>query len=87
MDTATVLDKSDRLFSNVPETFQVGHYHSWAVKPKSVKSPLKITAEDESGHVMAIAHETYDVKGLQFHPESVMTENGMQILKNWLNID
>ncbi len=86
-DNAHVLDPADRLFKGVPGTFKIGHYHSWAVKPKSISSPLKITAEDENGHIMALTHETYDVKGVQFHPESVMTEHGYRIIKNWLNLE
>ena len=87
VDEATVLAPHERLFKGFPNTFKVGHYHSWSVKPKSVHTPLVVTSEDVSGHIMAISHEAYDVKGVQFHPESVMTEYGHQLLKNWLEID
>ncbi|MCS6831956.1 MAG: aminodeoxychorismate/anthranilate synthase component II [Flammeovirgaceae bacterium] len=82
----TVLDKDERLFKGIPSQFKVGHYHSWAVKPKSIPKCIRVTGEDELGHIMALTHTHYDVKGLQFHPESVMTEHGYQIMKNWLNI-
>lgn len=74
----------DYLFENVPASFKGCHYHSWSVKPESIQGDLQITARDENGLVMGIAHKKYDVKGLQFHPESVLTENGIQMIKNWL---
>jgi anthranilate synthase component 2 len=83
----TVLDKEDRLFKDVPEIFKVGHYHSWSVKPKSVPKHIKVTGEDELGHIMALTHTEFDVKGVQFHPESVMTEHGYRIMKNWLRME
>lgn len=85
-NTMTVLDKEERLFKGIPMQFKVGHYHSWAVKPKSLPKCIRVTGEDELGHIMALTHVEYDVKGLQFHPESVMTEHGYQIMKNWLKL-
>ena len=82
--TGTVVSHADDLFSNLPDTFQVGHYHSWAVEAASVNYPLRVTATDSLGQVMGIAHNEFDVKGLQFHPESVMTAHGLRILQNWL---
>jgi anthranilate synthase component 2 len=84
---AQVVSTDDRLFKGLPEKFRIAHYHSWAVKRDTVGSPLKISALDLEGNVMALSHETFDVKGVQFHPESVLTENGIQIMKNWLNFD
>lgn len=77
-------EHNDDLFEGMPTEFKVGHYHSWAVEEVSISSPLKITAKDKSGLVMGIAHEHYDVKGLQFHPESILTENGIKIIENWI---
>jgi anthranilate synthase component II len=83
---ARIIDRQDKLFAGLPEKFKIGHYHSWAVAYASVHKPLKITALDPEGNVMALSHTEYNVKGVQFHPESVLTENGIQIIKNWLNI-
>lgn len=80
----TVIDPSDRLFRGIPGNFNAGRYHSWTVIPSTVPEDLKITAVDEAGRVMGIAHTRYDVKGLQFHPESVLTEYGREMLENWL---
>ncbi len=81
----TVEKKDDYLFDNMTDHFKGCHYHSWSVVPESVQGDLEITARDETGLVMGIAHKTYDVRGVQFHPESVLTENGIQMIQNWLN--
>jgi anthranilate synthase component 2 len=62
----------------------VGRYHSWTVIPETFTEDLTITAVDEKGRVMGLSHKKYDVKGLQFHPESVLTEHGKEMLQNWL---
>ena len=80
-----VLDKNDRIFKEIPENFTAGRYHSWVVNEKGLPSCLKITASDDEGMIMALSHSTYDVKGVQFHPESVLTKYGKQIIFNWLN--
>jgi anthranilate synthase component II len=82
--TARVIDKSEKLFQGLPETFQATHYHSWAVTPGSLPAQLKVTAENEEGLIMAIRHTSYDVCGVQFHPESIMTPEGPKIIENWL---
>ncbi|MEA4984472.1 Aminodeoxychorismate synthase component 2 [bioreactor metagenome] len=76
--------KEDVLFRNLPVKMTVGRYHSWAVEKESLPDCLKITAVDESGMIMALAHKQYDVRGVQFHPESVLTPEGEDMLKNWL---
>lgn len=74
------------LFLNLPQKFKVGRYHSWVVEKESLKNtPLQIIAEDEQGFVMALKHQSYKVWGLQFHPESILTEFGREILINWIN--
>ncbi|GAB3501662.1 aminodeoxychorismate/anthranilate synthase component II [Spirosoma knui] len=80
----TVTDPGEPLFAGVPEELTVGRYHSWTVVPDSMPAELKTTAVDEHGRVMALAHTRFDVRGLQFHPESVLTENGVKMLENWL---
>lgn len=82
--TATVKDPNEILFKGVSPKFQATHYHSWAVVPESFTPELKITALNDEGLVMALSHVKYDVKGVQFHPESVMTPEGPLMIKNWL---
>jgi anthranilate synthase component II len=76
--------KVDYLFENLPKHFKIGHYHSWVVS-EAISDDLEILAKDELGNIMAIKHKKYDVCGLQFHPESILTENGKTILINWIN--
>jgi len=79
-----VTETSESLFKGLPKVFKAGRYHSWVVDVDTLPSCLKITATDETGMIMGLSHTQYDVRGLQFHPESVLTENGKQILSNWL---
>lgn len=79
-----VLDSSEKLYEGLPEQFKIGRYHSWAVKPESISQELKVTGEDVDGVIMSLKHTNYDVKGVQFHPESVLTENGKKMIDNWL---
>lgn len=83
--TATVRDGDDYLFRDVPPAFQATHYHSWAVRADSITPDLRVTAVNDEGMVMGLSHVRYDVKGLQFHPESVMTPEGPKMIKNWLS--
>jgi anthranilate synthase component 2 len=85
-DTAIVTDSTERIFQGLPSQIKVGRYHSWTVVPESVPEDLTITALDEKNRVMGLSHKKFDVKGLQFHPESVLTEHGKEMLKNWLSI-
>jgi anthranilate synthase component 2 len=80
----TILDENI-LFENCPDTFTVGRYHSWVVNPNNLPSDLKITAIDYDGNIMALKHNTHDVRGVQFHPESILSEYGEMMIKNWLN--
>lgn len=81
---SSILDKQEYLFTDVASPFQSTHYHSWAVVPESIPDVLKVTAVNEAGLVMGLRHAVYDVRGLQFHPESIMTPAGGQMIKNWL---
>lgn len=85
-DTAIITDPSEPLFQGLPSSFLVGRYHSWTVVGDTVPDTMTITAVDENGQVMGLHHNTYDVRGVQFHPESVLTEHGKQMLQNWLSI-
>lgn len=79
-----VKDSRESLFDGIPATFMACRYHSWSVVPDSINGDLVITAVDEQENVMALSHKKYDVKGVQFHPESILTEHGTRIMKNWL---
>jgi len=81
----TVAVTDEPLFAQLPNEFEVGRYHSWVVNSVDFPNVLEITSVDESGQIMSLRHKTFDVKGVQFHPESVLTPNGKQILKNWIN--
>jgi anthranilate synthase component 2 len=72
------------IFNGMEKSLEVGRYHSWVVNPK-LPEVLEATSFDENGQVMSLRHKVYDVKGVQFHPESVLTPNGKQMLENWLN--
>jgi anthranilate synthase component 2 len=74
------------LFKSLPSELEVGRYHSWIVSREDFPGELEITAEDQSGYIMALRHRAYDLQGVQFHPESVLTPDGEQIMRNWLNI-
>ena len=76
--------KDHRLFKNLPEKLQVGRYHSWAVNPEDFPEELEITSVDESGMIMSLKHKKYDVHAVQYHPESILTPKGRQILENFL---
>lgn len=76
--------KDDLLFKGMGKTFDVGRYHSWIVCRNNFPAELEITAEDEHGAIMALRHTRYKVRGMQFHPESVLTPQGKTIIKNWL---
>lgn len=80
----TVLDKTELTFKGCPDLIEVGRYHSWVVNSADLPSCLKVTAVDGDGQIMALRHEKYDVCGVQFHPESVLTPSGKQMMKNWL---
>ena len=81
-----ITDSSEILFQGLPQVFKGGRYHSWVVDSETLPECLQITAIDENGMIMGITHKQYDVSGLQFHPESVLTEHGKQMLSNWLSI-
>lgn len=72
------------IFGNISGVLEVGRYHSWIVDKKNFPADLEITAEDENGFVMALKHKTYDVQGVQFHPESVLTPRGEELMRSWL---
>ncbi|MBI1939286.1 MAG: aminodeoxychorismate/anthranilate synthase component II [Ignavibacteriales bacterium] len=80
----TVVDSTEYLFKDVLPIFSAGLYHSWRVSEKNFPDELTITAVSNDEVIMALAHKTYDVRGVQFHPESIMTDFGKKIINNWL---
>ncbi|KPH13015.1 aminodeoxychorismate/anthranilate synthase component II [Chryseobacterium sp. ERMR1:04] len=83
--TSAELVKNDtKLFRNIESGLEVGRYHSWAVNTDNFPTELEITAVDKDGMIMALQHKTYDVHGVQFHPESILTPDGEAIIKNFL---
>ena len=77
---------SRNLFAGLPDVFDAGRYHSWIVSDENFPKELEVTARDENNFIMALQHKTYDVQGVQFHPESVLTPLGETILRNWLDV-
>ena len=75
---------TDSLFKNIPNEIKVGHYHSWVIDEKTLPICFEVTAKNEDGIIMSIKHKEYDLKGVQFHPESILTEYGLLMIKNWI---
>lgn len=73
-----------QLFTGLPNEIVVGRYHSWIVSDENFPDELEVTARDENNYIMALQHKTFDVQGVQFHPESVLTPDGEKIMRNWL---
>ncbi|MEY3050445.1 MAG: hypothetical protein RLY31_230 [Bacteroidota bacterium] len=85
--TIRVTRPESPLFRGLPRVFQAGRYHSWVVDSAGLPDCLDITCVDETGNIMGLTHRTYDVQGVQFHPESILTKQGRDILANWLSAD
>jgi len=82
--TPVELIGESNLFEGLPKTFHVGRYHSWVVNEHDLPAELKVTSKDAEGYIMSLEHTSYDVKGVQYHPESVLTPEGAKIIGNWL---
>lgn len=82
--TIKILNNKEPLFNGLPKQFRVGRYHSWIVAKENLPDCFEITSVDEDGQIMSISHKKYNLKGVQFHPESVLTEYGEKIIYNWL---
>ncbi|MEO6305638.1 MAG: aminodeoxychorismate/anthranilate synthase component II [Bacteroidia bacterium] len=76
----------DKIFAGCSKTFIAGRYHSWVINNDGLPNDLIITAVDDKNRIMAAKHKTYDVRGVQFHPESILSEHGETIIRNWLAI-
>jgi anthranilate synthase component 2 len=80
-----ILLKEFYLFRGVPDLTEVGLYHSWAVNPGGLPDCLEVSAISENGLIMSLHHKNYDICGVQFHPESIITREGLLMLSNWIN--
>ena len=81
---ATILVKDESLFKDLETEIEIGRYHSWVVSNEGFPDVLEITSVDENGQIMSLRHREFDLKGVQFHPESVLTPKGKQIIRNWV---
>ncbi len=81
-----ILNQQSEILQGLGDTIEVGRYHSWVINREGFPEELEITAEDEKGFIMALQHKTFDVQGVQFHPESVLTPDGEKIMRNWLKV-
>lgn len=73
------------LFEGLPSEFKIGRYHSWVVSRQGFPDCLEVSAQSDEGQIMALRHREFDINGIQFHPESVLTPDGSEIIRNWLN--
>lgn len=80
----TIIVREEILFNNIPKTFVSGRYHSWAVSDEKFPDCLTVSARDTNGTIMALKHKKFPICGIQFHPESVLTNHGKMILENWI---
>ena len=81
-----VLGTDEPLFTGIPDSIEAGRYHSWVVSKEDLPECLTVTCEDDEGTIMGVSHKNFDVRGLQFHPESVLTQYGHDIIKNWVDL-
>jgi anthranilate synthase component 2 len=81
-----VLDKNAGIYKDIPMEFAAGRYHSWQVSRKNLPDEFQITAIDEQDRIMSFKHKKYNILGVQFHPESVLTEYGEKMIENWINL-
>ena len=84
VSTPVEIITDDILFKNIPKKFNVGRYHSWIVNKDNFPDELEVTCIDEFSSIMALRHKTYDIRSVQFHPESILSEHGLEIVKNWV---
>ena len=82
--TPAIITERDYIFDSLPDEIEVGRYHSWVVDRGSLPSELEVTALSPDGEIMAMRHRVHDVRGVQFHPESILTPIGLTIIKNWI---
>ena len=79
----SVTSRDEYIFDSIPDTFLAGRYHSWVVNDEDLPADLIVTTRDEEGQIMGLMHKEHDVRGVQFHPESVLTEHGKQMIRSY----
>ena len=82
--TPCAITKKDYLFEGLPEKIEIGRYHSWVVDNDDFPDCLEVTSVSDEGYIMSLRHKEYDIRGIQYHPESVLTPDGKKIIENWL---
>lgn len=86
VQTPAHIVSSDHIFNGMEKDIMVGRYHSWVVDANSIPPCLEVTCISDEGQVMALRHRNYDIRGIQFHPESVLTPEGKKMINNWINL-
>lgn len=86
VQTEVVQTADEEMFRGLPGRFAVGRYHSWVVAQDGLPDSIEVTAVSDEGEIMALRHRTFDIRGIQFHPESVLTPEGRVMMDNWLNL-
>ena len=82
----SITDTNDLIYKKLPKDIEVGRYHSWVISNDDFPNTLKITATDDNNQIMSIKHQNYNVYGVQYHPESILTTHGKEIITNFLDI-
>jgi len=82
---AKIVVNDELFFKGLGDEIEIGHYHSWVVTKDDLPEILEITSLDENGHIMSLRHREFDIRGVQFHPESVLTPKGKEMIKNWID--
>ena len=82
--TPATIIQNDYLFEGLPQKIEVGRYHSWVVSQEGFPDCLEVTSVSDEGYIMSMRHKSFDIRGIQYHPESVLTHDGKQIIQNWL---
>jgi anthranilate/para-aminobenzoate synthase component II len=84
--TSTIIHDNQSIYKNIPQNFEAGRYHSLAIKNHSLSDDIIITSHTSDNVIMGIRHKEYPIEGIQFHPESVLTPQGNNLIKNWLEL-
>ena len=82
--TSATIIQNDYIFEGLPQKIEVGRYHSWVVSQEGFPDCLEVTSVSDEGYIMSMRHKSFDIRGIQYHPESVLTPDGKQIIQNWL---
>jgi anthranilate synthase component 2 len=82
--TPATIIQNDYIFEGLPQKIEVGRYHSWVVSQEGIPDCLEVTSVSDEGYIMSMRHKSFDIRGIQYHPESVLTPDGKQIIQNWV---